>query len=180
MPCAPPGPAAKPMPTESAHHRTRAPETAGPAAAAAAGPGGGHEASFTWPVRVFYEDTDAGGVVYYANYLRFFERCRSEWFRSLGFALSELAKRDGVLFMVAGAQIEYLRPARLDDLLHVDARIAQRAASYVVFEQQARRGTTVLSRASVKVACVDANSLRPRRLPHAVAQALAASEPAER
>lgn len=163
------------MPSESAHHRTRHPEPGhGAASAGEPAPGAAPQASFTWPVRVFYEDTDAGGVVYYANYLRFFERCRSEWFRSLGFALSELAHREGVLFMVASAQVDYLRPARLDDLLHIDARISQRAASYVVFEQQARRGTTILSRASVKVACIDAHSLRPRRLPPAVVEALAA------
>lgn len=123
---------------------------------------------FEWPVRIYYEDTDAGGVVYYANYLRFFERCRTEWFRHLGFGQSELAARAGVIFVVASAQAQYLRPARLDDELVIDARVAQRYASYVVFEQQARRGTQVLCRGTFKVACVDATTLRPTRLPEAL------------
>jgi acyl-CoA thioester hydrolase len=129
--------------------------------------------SFNWPVRVYYEDTDAGGVVYYANYLRYFERCRSEWMRSLGFGQQAMAERDGVLFVVAATEIQYLRPARLDDALAVDARIAERCGSYVVFEQAARRDDQVLCRARTKVACVDARTLRPARLPAALAAHLA-------
>jgi len=128
---------------------------------------------FVWPVRIYYEDTDAGGVVYYANYLRFFERCRSEWMRSLGYGQRELLERDHVLFVVAGAQIRYLRPARLDDVLQIDASIVHRYASYVVFEQCARRDTELLCRARVKVACVDAASMRPSRVPAALASELA-------
>jgi acyl-CoA thioester hydrolase len=124
--------------------------------------------SFTWTVRVYYEDTDAGGVVYYANYLRFFERCRTEWMRALGFGQQEMAKRDGVLFVVAAADVRYLRSARLDDELVVDARIAERFGSYVVFEQTARRGREVLCSSRMKVACVDAQSMRPTRLPAAL------------
>jgi acyl-CoA thioester hydrolase len=123
-------------------------------------------------VRVYYEDTDTGGVVYYANYLRFFERCRTEWLRSLGFGQRELAERDGAVFVVAGAEIQYLRPARLDDELRVDARVAELYASYVVFEQRAWRGDELLSRSRVKVACVDAQTLRPRRIPAALGVAL--------
>lgn len=124
---------------------------------------------FVWPVRVYFEDTDAGGVVYYANYLRFFERCRTEWMRAIGFAQRDLAQRDGVLFVVASVEIQYLRSARLDDELAIDARIAERYASYVVFEQQALRGSELLSRARVKVACVDKKTMRPTRLPAALA-----------
>lgn len=129
-------------------------------------------ASFSWPVRMYYEDTDAGGVVYYANYLRFFERCRTEWMRSIGFGQRALAEREGVMFVVAAAEIQYVRPARLDDELLIDVRIAQRLASYVVMAQRAWRGSELLSRARVKLACVDAQNLRPVRLPDAVAAAL--------
>jgi len=130
-------------------------------------------ASFSWKLRVYYEDTDAGGVVYYANYLRYYERSRSEWMRALGFGQQEMAERDGVLFVVASAEVQYRRPARLDDELVVDARIAERFGSYVIFEQTARRGTEVLGTARMKVACVDAHSLRPTRLPAALVARLA-------
>jgi acyl-CoA thioester hydrolase len=129
--------------------------------------------AYAWPVRVYYEDTDAGGVVYYANYLRFFERCRTEWMRSIGFGQREMAERDGVVFVVAAAEVKYIRPARLDDQLVVDARIAEQFASYVVFEQAVRRDEQVLCRSRMKVACVDARSMRPTRLPAALAAALA-------
>jgi acyl-CoA thioester hydrolase len=134
-------------------------------------------ADYSWPVRVYYEDTDAGGVVYYANYLRFFERCRTEWMRSIGFGQSELVERHGVLFVVAAADIRYIRPARLDDELIIEARIVERYSSYVVFEQKALRASELLSRARVKIACVDARSLRPVRLPAALADLLPEIEP---
>jgi acyl-CoA thioester hydrolase len=142
------------------------------AAAGATAACAGSPAPFVWRVRVYYEDTDSGGVVYYANYLRFFERCRTEWMRSLGFGQRELSEREGVVFVVAHAEIAYRRSARLDDELTIDARIAERYASYVVFEQQAWRGTELLSEARVKVACVDVQSMRPARLPPALAACL--------
>ncbi len=148
----------------------RSPSTGQPPAAAR--PATDAAPAFSWPVRIYYEDTDSGGVVYYANYLRFFERCRTEWMRSLGFGQAELAQRDGVLFVVASAQVDYRRPARLDDALQIDLRVAERFASYIVFEQRAWRGADVLARARVKVACVDAGSLRPTRLPAAILAAL--------
>jgi acyl-CoA thioester hydrolase len=154
--------------------------TASAATAAAAAPdaaAGPDPARFAWPVRVYYEDTDAGGVVYYANYLRFFERCRSEWMRTIGFGQREMAERDGVVFVVAAAEVQYLRPARLDDTLRVDARVAERFASYVVFEQEVCRDEQVLCRSRMKIACVDARSLRPTRLPAALAAALAPHVP---
>jgi len=129
-------------------------------------------------VRVYYEDTDAAGVVYYANYLRFFERCRTEWFRQLGFSQDAFAQRDGVLFVVASAEVAYLKPARLDDALLIDARIAERTATCVVFEQFATRGAVRICRARVKVVCVDAAALRPRRIPAAIADLLLPQEPA--
>jgi len=110
--------------------------------------------------------------VYYANYLRFFERCRSEWMRALGFGQQELLERDKVLFVVASAQVKYLRPARLDDALQIEARIVHRFASYVVFEQRALLGSHVLCRCRAKVACVDAQTMRPTRVPEALAALL--------
>ena len=129
--------------------------------------------SFSWAIRVYYEDTDAGGVVYYANYLRYFERCRTEWMRSLGFGQQQMAERDGVVFVVASAEVQYRRSARLDDELVVDARIAERFGSYVIFEQTARRGSEVLCSSRMKVACVDARTMRPSRLPAALVARLA-------
>lgn len=132
---------------------------------------------FTWTVRIYYEDTDAAGVVYYANYLRFFERCRTEWLRELGFDQAALAAREGVVFVVASAEAHYRRPARLDDVLQIDARIAERHGSHVVFAQDARRGGELVCHGRVKVVCVDSTTLRPVRLPPALAAALGASRP---
>lgn len=156
----------------------RLPSTSQSPAAEARDSGSATAPVFIWPVRVYYEDTDAAGVVYYANYLRYFERCRSEWLRHLGFDQSELAARAGVLFVVASAQIDYRRPARLDDALAIDARVAERLASYVVFEQCAWRGTDRLCLARIKVACVDARTMRPTRLPAEILAGLTTTTPA--
>jgi acyl-CoA thioester hydrolase len=124
--------------------------------------------TFHWPARVYYEDTDAGGVVYHANYLRFFERARTEWFRAHGYHLSKLAADPGVLFAVAEMNIRYRRPARLDDLLVTSCVAARDGAATVEFSQQIRRGQEdgeLLAEATVRVACVDAGDFRPRRLP---------------
>lgn len=116
-------------------------------------------------MRVYYEDTDAGGIVYYANFLRFFERCRTEWLRALGLGQRELATDQGLQFVVAQLSVNYLRPARLDDLLAIDARVAELARTYLVFEQRALRGDELLAQATVKVACVDTRRNAPARLP---------------
>ena len=131
--------------------------------------------SFNWNLRVYFEDTDAGGIVYYANFLRFFERCRTEWLRALGVDQGHLAQRAQLQFVVVHAAIDYVRPARLDDELTITARIGERARSYLVFEQQALRGNVVLARARVKVACVDTRRLAPARLPVELTAALDAS-----
>src|SRR5262249_12479978 len=110
---------------------------------------------FSWDLRVYYEDTDAGGIVYYANFLKFFERCRTEWLRALGVGQVGLAQRSQLQFVVAQLAVDYLRPARLDDQLTITARIGELARSYLVFEQSALRGSELLARARVKVACVD-------------------------
>ncbi|MDE2252336.1 MAG: tol-pal system-associated acyl-CoA thioesterase [Gammaproteobacteria bacterium] len=124
--------------------------------------------AFQWPARVYYEDTDAGGVVYYANYLRYLERARTEWFRAHGHNQLALATDPGVLFAVAEVSVRYRRPARLDDLLITSCVAARAGAASVVFGQQIRRGREdgeLLAEATVRVVCVDANGFQPRRLP---------------
>lgn len=125
-------------------------------------------APFTWTVRVYYEDTDAGGIVYYANYLKFFERARTEWLRAAGFEQHRMASELGLQFVVAELDCTYRQPARLDDLLEIDVRISHLARVYVVFEQQARRASELLARARVKAACVDMRRLMPAAMPTAM------------
>jgi len=120
-----------------------------------------NEQMFSAETRVYYEDTDAGGIVYYANYLKFMERARTEWLRSLGWDQSLLP----VLFVVRKVETEYLRPARLDDLLQVDVSLEARRGSKLVFLQQIKRAGELLCQARVEVACVDRSRLRPCRLP---------------
>jgi acyl-CoA thioester hydrolase len=120
---------------------------------------------FTWPVRIYYEDTDAGGIVFYANYLKFFERARTEWLRAAGIGQHELLERHGAVFVVKGATIDYRAPARLDDELKLTLTIGKLGAASVQFTQEAWRGDTLLTTATVKVGCVDATTMRPRALP---------------
>ncbi|MGC9185650.1 MAG: tol-pal system-associated acyl-CoA thioesterase [Thiomonas sp.] len=127
--------------------------------------------TFNWPVRVYWEDTDAGGIVYYANYLKFFERARTEWLRSLGLAQSELAAQSGLVFVVADLQLRYAAPARLDDALQIQLRVQDLGAASLQVAQQAWRTdaqgapVTLLCEASVRVGCVQSASLRPARIP---------------
>lgn len=124
--------------------------------------------SFLWPVRVYYEDTDAGGVVYYANYLKFFERARTEWLRALGFEQDALRHRFGLLFMVHSVSVEYRRPAFFNDLLEVASHLEERHRVSMVFSQTVRhpgRDGLILCTGKVKVACVDEKTMRPRPLP---------------
>jgi acyl-CoA thioester hydrolase len=120
---------------------------------------------FTWPVRVYYEDTDAGGIVFYANYLKFFERARTEWLRAAGIGQQELRDRQGALFVVKSTSLDYHAPARLDDQLQLTLTIEKLGRASVQFVQQAWRGETLLTSASVKIGCVDAATMRPRSLP---------------
>ena len=124
-------------------------------------------AAFRWPLRVYIEDTDAGGVVYYATYLNFFERCRTEWLRALGVDQSTLARRDGLQFVVAEVEVKYLQPARLDDELAIEARVTHAGRCSIVFDQAALRAGEVIARARITVACVDAQGV-PARLPEAL------------
>lgn len=128
---------------------------------------------FRWQARVYYGDTDAGGVVYYANYLGFMERARTEWLRVRGLSQSLLAGDPGVLFAVAEAQVKYLRPARLDDLLVISCEPARAGRAALEFRQciwrDSERGE-LLAEGRVKVVCVQAGSFRPCRVPEAVMQ----------
>jgi acyl-CoA thioester hydrolase len=123
---------------------------------------------FLWPLRVYWEDTDAGGIVYYANHLRFLERARSEWLRERGASQRSLAVDPGIVFSVIALELQYLRPARLDDLLAVSCEPGAAAGARVEFRQRIwREGAEreLLLEASVHIACLDALSLKPRRLP---------------
>ena len=121
--------------------------------------------AFSWPVRVYWEDTDAGGVVYYANYLKFLERARSEWLRGLGFEQDRLRDREGVVFVVRRVEIDYLAPARFNDALEVSVEPGATGRASLTVTQTIRRGPTRLARANVKLACVEAVSFKPARIP---------------
>ena len=123
--------------------------------------------AFTWPVRVYWEDTDAGGIVFYANYLKFFERARTEWLRSLGVNQSTL-KDDGGMFVVSETSVRYLAPARLDDELLVTAELEASGRASLIIAQEARRGDTSLAVGTIRIGWVDAATLRPGRIPDAI------------
>ena len=139
-------------------------------------------APFFWPVRVYYEDTDAGGIVFYANYLKFFERARTEWLRSGGIDQSQLAESDNLMFVVVHTAVDYHSPAKLDDELKLSVRVERLARASVEFVQQAWRVGTeaaatpgnarrpieskcLLATGRIRVACVDRHTLRPTAIP---------------
>lgn len=136
-------------------------------------------APFTWPVRVYWEDTDAGGIVFYANYLKFFERARTEWLRNLGLGQQALRDEVGGMFVVSETQVQYHRPARLDDLLLVTARVREAGRASLTIEQRALLQPplagdppTLLCEGSIRIGWVDARNLRPQRIPAQVLDAL--------
>ncbi|MDO5632099.1 MAG: tol-pal system-associated acyl-CoA thioesterase [Paracoccus sp. (in: a-proteobacteria)] len=129
-----------------------------------------------FPIRIYYEDTDLAGIVYYANYLKFIERARSEWLRDLG--VDQAALKDaGTVFAVRRVEADYLSPARFDDLLTVETRTIQLGGSRIVVGQDVLRDGVPLFRATVTVVCVALNSGRPTRIPAPVAAALFLDEP---
>ena len=127
---------------------------------------------FTWPVRVYWEDTDAGGIVFYANYLKFFERARTEWLRSLGVSQSTLKEVGGGMFVVSETSVRYLAPARLDDELLVTAQLEAGGRASLIIAQKALRGDTLLCDGTIRIGWVDAATLRPGRIPPAIFHAL--------
>jgi acyl-CoA thioester hydrolase len=128
-------------------------------------------ALFQWEVRVYYEDTDSGGVVYYANYLRFMERARTEWMRSLGFEQDRLLAEQGILFAVRSASIDYLRPARFNDRLGVTVAVRQRGRASLTLHQTVLRHNDAagpLCTGTVKIACLEATTFRPQPIPDTI------------
>jgi len=133
-------------------------------------------AVFQWSVRVYYEDTDSGGVVYYANYLRFLERARTEWMRSLGFEQDRLLAELGLLFAVRSVRIDYLRPARFNDRLDVTVDVGRRGRASLTLEQAVlRHGETgaPLCTGTVRIACVEAETFRPLPIPDTILKEIA-------
>ena len=123
---------------------------------------------FVISVRVYYEDTDAGGVVYNANYLKYMERARTEWLRSLGFDQGALTRDHGVVFAVCAAALEFLKPARLDDALEVSVHAAELGRASLRFAQVVTRAAMPLCQGTVRVACLDATTFAPRPIPDRV------------
>jgi acyl-CoA thioester hydrolase len=123
---------------------------------------------FRHTLRVYWEDTDAGGVVFFANYLKFFERARTEWLRTLGHGQQQLRTETGALFVVADTSVRYLEPARLDDVLEITVRVVDAGRVSMTLAQQARRGDTLLADSTIRIGCVDAGTFRPRRIPNEI------------
>ena len=121
-------------------------------------------AEFSLPLRVYIEDTDAGGIVYYVNYLKYMERARTEFMRARGYGKRYIFNRD-LMFVVRDAAITYLQPARLDDSIEATAAIARLRGAAMVFHQSVRRGAQILARGQITIACVDRAAGKPRRLP---------------
>ncbi|MCX7099484.1 MAG: tol-pal system-associated acyl-CoA thioesterase [Methylococcales bacterium] len=120
---------------------------------------------FIWPVRVYYEDTDAGGVVFYANYLKFFERARTEMLRAMGHEQDELIAKVGIIFVVRSVQVDYLKSARFNELLQVSAEVTEAKKASLLFTQQITRGDDVLCTSIIRIACLDAKTMRPKAIP---------------
>jgi acyl-CoA thioester hydrolase len=121
--------------------------------------------TFHFPVRVYYEDTDAAGVVYYANYLKFMERARTEWLSALGFELAAIERERGVVFVVHRVEIDFRRPAQLSDQLDVTLQLVELGRARLVADQAVRRGGEILTQARVALACLDSSTWRPVRIP---------------
>lgn len=126
----------------------------------------------TLQIRVYYEDTDAGGVVFYANYLKFFERARTEWLRELDVQQSALVETEARMFVVHSLDMSYRKPARLDDLITIRSRITQVGRASIHFEQRAERDGELLAHGNIQICCVDAMNLRPKALPAVVREKL--------
>jgi acyl-CoA thioester hydrolase len=127
---------------------------------------------FEHPIRVYWEDTDAGGIVFYANYLKFFERARTEWLRSLGIGQHALRETTGGMFVVSETTVKYHRPAKLDDQLRVTATLAESGRASLVIAQQAWLGDRLLCEGTIRIGWVDATTMKPARIPSSVLERL--------
>lgn len=123
---------------------------------------------FEFPLRVYWEDTDAGGIVFYANYLKFFERARTEWLRALGVEQQALREATGAIFVVADTRVVYRAPARLDDLLRVTVELREAGRASMLIAQRALRGEVLLAEGEIRIGCIDAGTFRPRRIPNQI------------
>lgn len=134
----------------------------------------GKQIEFTWPVRVYYEDTDAGGVVYYANYLKFLERARTEYLRELGFEQDQLKQEYGIIFAVHSLSIQYRKPAVFNDALNVSAVVSDRGRARLTFQQMItkEKDNSELCRAEVSIACLNAEKFTPARIPDHILEVL--------
>jgi len=134
------------------------------------------KAPFTFPIRIYWEDTDAGGIVFYANYLKFFERARTEWLRSLGVEQQSLKDKSGGMLVVSETQIKYFSPARLDDLLEVTAQTSETGRASLVLSQQAWHTVngqrTLLAEGTIRIGWVDTQTMKPGRIPAQILEAL--------
>jgi acyl-CoA thioester hydrolase len=129
-------------------------------------------AHFHHPVRVYWEDTDAGGIVFYANYLKFFERARTEWLRALGHSQQEMVDTTGCMFVVQDTRVRYLRPARLDDLLVVTVDVTERGKASLRIRQQAWCGDRLLTEGEIRIGCVERATMKPTRIPGPILEAI--------
>ncbi len=127
---------------------------------------------FAWPVRVYYEDTDAGGIVFYANYLKFFERARTEWLRACGIDQQRIADETGAIFIVRSTALDYRAPAKLDDTLTITSRPGRIGRASIEFAQEAWRGETLLVTGHIRIGCVDRATIRPAAIPPDVLDAI--------
>ena len=124
--------------------------------------------SFNWPVRVYFEDTDSGGIVYYASYLKFMERARTEWLRGRGIDVEELARKDRVLFAVRSLELDYRQPARLSDALRVSVVLERARRASLELWQEVTRDDQPLCAGRLHLAGLDADTLRPRKIPNTI------------
>ena len=137
-----------------------------------------HPSPFSHPVRVYWEDTDAGGVVFYANYLKYFERARTEWLRALGFSQAHMLEHDAVMFVVADTALRYRRAARLDDLQQVTVQVQDAGRASLRIAQQAWRGDELLAEGDIRIGCVAAGpanngTFRACRIPLSIIKKIA-------
>ena len=129
-------------------------------------------AHFHHPVRVYWEDTDAGGIVFYANYLKFFERARTEWLRALGHGQQEMVDATGCMFVVQETRVRYRSPARLDDLLTITVHVQERGRASLRIAQQAWCGDRLLAEGDIRIGCVERATMKPHRIPGPIFEAI--------
>ena len=129
-------------------------------------------ANFHHPVRVYWEDTDAGGIVFYANYLKFFERARTEWLRALGHSQQEMVDTTGCMFVVQETTVRYMKPARLDDQLTITVDVRERGRASLRIAQQAWCGDRLLAEGEIRIGCVERATMKPHRIPGPIFEAI--------